>query len=127
MPFGLFYYYDPTFILVIISLIIGLYAQIKVQSTFAKYSRVKSLRGFTGAEAASRILNANGLGNINIERTEGHLSDHYDPRKRVLRLSKEVYDSTSLSALGVAAHEAGHAIQHAQGYAPIKIRNSIYP
>lgn len=125
MPYGFFY--DDTFILVIISLVIGLYAQFKVTSTFAKYSKVKSMKGFTGADAASRILSVNGLGNIRIERIDGHLSDHYDPRSKVLRLSKEVYDSTSLSALGVAAHEAGHAVQHAQKYFPIMIRNQIAP
>jgi Zn-dependent membrane protease YugP len=122
-----FYGYDPTYILVIISFVISLWAQFKVQSTFSKYSKVKSSRGITGAMAAEKILSANGITDVRIERVQGNLTDHYDPRKKVLRLSAAVHDSDSLSALGVAAHEVGHAIQHAKKYAPLSIRNTIVP
>lgn len=118
---------DSTFILLIPALILSVYAQGKVNSTFNKYLKVRSNNGYTGAQVARRILDANGLYNIPIQLTNGHLSDHYDPRKKVLRLSNAVYNGSSIASLGVAAHEVGHAIQHDTGYAPLAIRNSIAP
>lgn len=123
----MFLWGDPTFILIIPALILAFYAQAKVQSAFARYSKVRSQRGVTGAEAARGILNQAGLQDVVIERINGRLSDHYDPRRRVLRLSADVYDRPSLAALGVAAHEAGHAVQHNVGYAPMRFRNAIVP
>lgn len=120
-------FYDPTYILVIPALIFALIAQVMVKSTFSKYSHVQNRRGVTAAEVARRILDENGLYNVQIEHIGGELTDHYDPRTNVVRLSDSVYNSTSVSALGVAAHETGHAIQHSVGYAPIKIRNAILP
>lgn len=122
--------YEYDFILYILFVLaIGLtfYAQFKVSSTFNKYSRVRTGRGQTAAEAARMILNANGLYHVRIERVGGNLTDHYDPRGEVLRLSDGVYDSSSAAAVGVAAHEAGHAVQHAEGYIPIKIRSKLVP
>lgn len=120
-------FYDPTYILVIPALIFALIAQCMVKSTFNKYSNVRNSRGVTAAEAARKILDENGLYNVQIERISGELTDHYDPRTNVIRLSDSVYDSTSVAAVGVAAHESGHAIQHSVGYIPIKIRNLILP
>lgn len=127
--FPRFYYgFDLTYlILVVPALILALVAQVKVKSTFSKYSKVSSLRGLTGREAAERVLSMNGVRNVRIEMVSGTLSDHYDPRSNVIRLSQGVYDSTSVAALGVAAHEAGHACQYSEGYVPIKIRNAILP
>ena len=102
-------------------------AQMKVSSTFSKYSNIPASRHITGADAARKILDKNGLSNIVIERVRGNLTDHYDPTSRVLRLSDSVYSSTSIAAIGVAAHECGHAIQHARGYPPLKMRHSVYP
>ncbi len=119
--------FDPTMILLIPGIIVALYAQSKVQTTFARYSRILSQRGITGAQAARQILDSNGLYDVNIELISGHLSDHYDPRTRTVRLSSEVYHGSSLASLGVAAHEVGHAIQHDTGYLPLHIRNSIIP
>ena len=124
--FGLFYY-DWTILLVIPALIISLWAQIKVSSTFKKYSTVRTSKGISGYDAARAILDANGLQNVKIERIGGHLTDHYDPRANVIRLSESVHNSTSTAAVGVAAHEAGHAVQYAKGYAPIKLRSAIIP
>lgn len=121
------YFWDPTMILLIPALIISAYAQMKVSSTFNRYSQVPSHRGMTGADVARYILNKNGLYDIPIERIGGRLSDHYDPKSRVIRLSSEVYGSTSLAALGVAAHEVGHAVQHDTGYLPLYIRNTVIP
>lgn len=118
---------DPTYLILIPALIISLWAQYKVSSTFDRYSTVRSKKGYTGAQAARIILDSVGLYNISIEAIGGKLSDHYDPTKRVLRLSKDVYNSTSVSALGVAAHEVGHAIQHKEGYKALEFRNSIVP
>ncbi|HEY3314497.1 MAG TPA: zinc metallopeptidase [Bacillota bacterium] len=123
----MFFWGDPTFILIIPALILAFYAQAKVSSAFNRYSAVRSSRGVTGAEAARGILDQAGLRDVTIERIGGRLADHYDPRRRVLRLSADVYDRASLAALGVAAHEAGHAIQHNVGYAPMRLRNSILP
>ncbi len=126
MYFG-FFWGDWTILILIPAMIFSFFAQIKVQSTFSKYAKVHNRRGVTGAAAARRVLDANGLYDIRIERVSGHLSDHYDPRERVIRLSDSVYDSTGIAAVGVAAHEAGHACQHAFGYVPLKIRSAIIP
>ncbi len=120
-------FYDPTYMLVIIGLVITMIASANVSSTFKKYDKVKSYRGITGATAARRILDANGLKHIRVERISGNLTDHYSPKEGVIRLSDATHDSTSIAALGVAAHECGHAVQHQVGYVPIKIRNSIVP
>lgn len=120
-------FWDPTMIFLIPALILSMYAQVKVNSTFNRYAQVSSQRGMTGADVARYILNKNGLYNVAIERVDGHLSDHYDPRTHVVRLSTSVYSSTSIAALGVAAHEVGHAIQHDTGYTPLYIRNTVIP
>ena len=124
MMFNLFYY-DWTILLVIPGFLISLWAQAKVSSTFKKYSAMRTYRGYTGYDAVRRILDANGLSHVRIEQVAGHLSDHYDPRANVIRLSASVYSSPSPAAIGVAAHEAGHAIQYAKGYAPIKLRAGL--
>ena len=123
----MFYYYDPTYFLLIPGLLLALYAQFKVSSTFSRYKQVPSRVHMTGAEIARAILDSNGCRDVRIERVAGSLTDHYDPRDGVLRLSSEVYGSTSVAALGVAAHEAGHAIQDAQDYAPLRIRANLVP
>ena len=121
------YYYDPTYILLIPAIIFTLFAQAKVKSAYRKYSGVRNMRGITGMQAARRILDANGLQHVNIEMTPGTLSDHYDPRGCVLRLSSGVYNDSSVAAVSIAAHECGHAIQHATGYGLLKFRNTIVP
>jgi len=121
------YWFDPTMLLIIPPMLLALYASYKVRSAFAEYSRHPARSGLTGAEVAEAILRRNGLGDVPVEPTEGQLTDHYDPRKRVLRLSEPVYRSSSLAALGVAAHEAGHALQDARGYVPLKLRQGIWP
>ena len=120
-------YFDPTYVLVIIAFLLTLFASFGVKGTFNKYDKVRSARGITGAMAARRILDANGLHHIRIERIRGNLTDHYSPKENVIRLSDSTYDSDSVAAIGVAAHECGHAVQYKVGYAPIKIRNSIVP
>ncbi len=123
-----YYYYgiDPLYLyLVLPAIVLSLFAQIKVKSTFSKYSN--HLCNFTGADAARRVLESNGVFDVKIERVSGNLTDHYDPKTNVIRLSDSVYDATSISAVGVAAHEAGHAVQYAKSYSPIKIRTAIYP
>ena len=124
-PYG--YYFDPTYILVLIGLLLSLWAQFMVSSRFKKYSRVRSMCNMTGAMAAERILHSQGIYDVRIEHVGGNLSDHYDPRGKVLRLSDSTYNSTSVAAIGVAAHECGHAMQHAEGYVPIKIRSTLVP
>jgi Zn-dependent membrane protease YugP len=126
---GLYYpgYIDPTYIFVIIGIVLTLAASARVKSTFAKYSRVRSMSGITGAQAAERILHASGIYDVTIERVTGNLSDHYDPRSKVLRLSDTVYGQNSIAAIGVAAHECGHAIQHDKAYIPLKIRGALVP
>jgi Zn-dependent membrane protease YugP len=119
--------YFWSYILLVPAVILGIYAQVKVKSSFAKYSKVTSSRGLTGADAARLVLDSAGLNNVGIEVAGSRLSDHYDPRTRVLTLSPDVGDSNSLAALGVAAHEAGHALQHAQGYAAFKLRSALVP
>ena len=126
MLFG-FFWGDWTIIIMIPALIFALWAQSKVNSTFNRYAKVHNRRGITGADAARRVLDANGLYHVTIERVHGHLTDHYDPKAGVIRLSDTVYASTGIAALGVAAHEAGHAVQHAVGYTPIKLRTAIIP
>ena len=114
-------------ILVLPCILLSLWASSNVNSTFKKYSRQFSSRGLTGAEAARRVLSAHGVGNVRIERVSGNLTDHYDPRTNVIRLSDNVFGNTSTAAIGVACHEAGHAVQYAQGYASIKLRAAIIP
>ena len=120
------YYFDPTYILLIIGMILSLAASARVKSTFAIYSRVRSASGLTGAEAARRILRMAGITDVVVP-ISGSLTDHYDPGTKKLALSQDVYDRTSVAAIGVAAHECGHAIQHAQNYAPLTIRSAIVP
>jgi Zn-dependent membrane protease YugP len=120
--------FDPLYMVVIgIGLVLGLWAQFRVKSSFAKYSQVRSASGLTGGEIAKRILADNGIGDVRVERIEGELNDHYDPRSKTLRLSDPVYGSNSMAAFGVAAHEVGHAIQHAQKYAPLTLRSAWVP
>ena len=126
MLFGLFWG-DWTLLVLIPSMLFALWAQSRVNSTFKRYARLKNCRGITGAEAARRVLDAAGLYHVRIEHIRGHLNDHYDPRENVIRLSDATYHSTGIAALGVAAHEAGHACQHAEGYVPIKVRAAIIP
>ena len=109
------------------ALILGMWAQFKVQGTFKKYSKIRSYTGLTGAQIARRMLDSHGLQNVAVEQVQGFLSDHYDPRSKKLRLSPQVYQSNSLAAAGVAAHEAGHAVQDAQGYAMLKLRSTMVP
>lgn len=122
-----YYYYDPTYILVIVAVVISLIAQLLVSSRFSKYSKVASRSGFTGAQAASHILQSQGIYDVSIRRVSGNLTDHYDPRSKTLNLSQSVYDNYSVAAVGVAAHECGHAIQHARGYAPLVFRSALVP
>ena len=126
MLFGLFFG-DWTILILIPAMIFAFSAQFKVNSTFQRYNKVRSTRGISASEAARRILDMNGLYHVRIERVRGNLTDHFDPRDNVVRLSDSTYDSTSVAAIGVAAHEVGHAVQHATGYAPIKLRSAIIP
>ena len=121
------WYFDPTMLLSLPALLLAMWAQFRVQSTFRKYSDVPSAQGWTAAEMAADLLARNGLGDVRVERVRGSLTDHYDPRTNTLRLSDTVYGSTSLAALGVAAHECGHAMQEAEGYKPLRIREKIVP
>jgi Zn-dependent membrane protease YugP len=121
-------WYDPTFLIFMVpALILGLIAQTAVQGRFKKYSQVRTMRGLTGAQAAREILDSNGLSGVSIEETQGFLTDNYDPRSQTLRLSPDVARSTSVAAVGVAAHESGHALQHAQGYMPLQMRSAMVP
>ncbi|MBQ7045146.1 MAG: zinc metallopeptidase [Clostridia bacterium] len=123
---GFFYGFDSTyFYFVIPALIISLLAQVRVKSAFSKFSQIPSSRNISGADAARQVLSSHGVANVRIERVAGSLTDHYDPKANVIRLSESVFDSTSIAAIGVAAHEAGHAVQYAKGYAPIKFRAGI--
>ena len=123
----MFFYYDPTYILVLIGAVICLAASGRVRSVFNRYSQVRSHSGMTGREAAEKILSANGIYDVRVEHVSGNLTDHYDPRSKVLRLSDATYQSASVAAIGVAAHECGHAVQHHMGYAPLKIRGALVP
>lgn len=121
------YYYDPTYIWAIIGMLLCLIASGMVRSTYHKYARVKSLSGLTGAEAAMKILNYSGITDVQIEHVSGELTDHFDPKMRVIRLSDATYNSTSVAAIGVAAHECGHVLQHQDEYMPIKMRTALVP
>ncbi len=122
------YYFDMYYLVLVLPMVIlSMWASAKVNSSFKKYSKVSTMRNLTGAEAARQILDNHGLYNVRIEAVAGNLTDHYDPKSNVIRLSDSVRNSASVAAVGVAAHEAGHAVQHATGYAPIKLRNSLVP
>lgn len=126
--FGYYYGFDWTYlVLVLPCIILAMWAQHRVNTTFQKYESVYSRRRITGAQAASMVLRQNGVSGVRIEETSGRLTDHYDPRENVIRLSNSVYHSTSVASIGVACHEAGHAVQYAKGYAPIQIRAAIIP
>lgn len=121
------FWYDTSIIILIPAIIFTMLAQAKVNGNFRRYSKVRTERHVTGAQAARKVLDANGLDDVRIEQISGSLTDHYDPRDRVLRLSQSVYGVDSVAAVGVACHEAGHALQHAESYAPLKLRNGIVP
>lgn len=123
----MFFYYDPTYILVLIGALICIIASGRVNSVFNRYSQVRSHSGMTGREAAEKILRANGIHDVTVQHISGNLTDHYDPRNKTLSLSDATYQSTSVAAIGVAAHECGHAVQHHVGYAPLKIRGALVP
>jgi len=125
MPY--YYGFDSTYILVLIGMILSLWASARVKSTYAKYSGERSLSGMTGAQAAQRILSMAGIYDVTVQHVSGTLTDHYDPRNKTLNLSDTVYGNASVAAVGVAAHECGHAIQHDRGYAPLKLRSSLAP
>ena len=128
MPYSYYYGFDWTYIVLVLPcILLSLWASSNVNSTFQKYSKQFSQRRLTGAEAAQRVLAANGVRGVRIDRVSGNLTDHFDPKTNVIRLSDSVYDSTSTAAIGVACHEAGHAVQYAQDYAPIKLRAAIIP
>lgn len=126
-PYGYYYGFDWTYILVLLGAVLSIIASAKVNSTFNKYKRVRSMTGMTGAEAARRILHQNGIYDVVVEQVSGNLTDHYDPKNKVLRLSDATYSSQSVAAIGVAAHECGHALQHNDEYLPLKIRSAIVP
>lgn len=121
------FYFDPTYLIILPAFIFSLWASVRVNSTFKKYSRLYCMSGYTGATAARAVLDRYGLYDIRIEHVAGNLTDHFDPRDRVIRLSDSVYHSRSAAAIGVACHEAGHAVQHAENYLPIKIRSALVP
>ncbi len=121
------FFWDPTMIIILPALVLAFYAQYKVRSTFARYNEIRSSRGITGREAAEYILRRNGILDVTVEEIDGMLTDHYDPRTKKVRLSSNNYRRDSLSAVAVAAHEVGHAIQHATGYVPLQLRHSILP
>lgn len=125
--YGMGYYIDPTIVLVLIGVVLSMLASAGVQNTFRRYSSVRSRTGMTGAEAAERLLHAQGIYDVAIRRVSGNLTDHYDPRNKTLNLSDAVYQSASVAAIGVAAHECGHAIQHNVGYVPLKLRGAFVP
>lgn len=129
MYYGSYYgfYYDPTYILVLIAAVLSIVASVRVNSTFQKYARVRSRSGMTGAQAAERLLRDNGIYDVRIEHVNGMLSDHYDPRSKVVRLSDATYNSSSVAAIGVAAHECGHVLQHHEAYAPLRLRTFLVP
>lgn len=127
MPYSYYYGIDPTYILVLIGAVICMIASARVKSTYNKYSRYRSASGMTGAEAAQRILNTAGIYDVTIQHVSGNLTDHYNPSNKTLNLSDSVYGSTSVAAVGVAAHECGHAIQHQKNYVPLTLRAAIVP
>jgi len=122
-----YFYYDSSYILVLVGAVICMLASARVQSTFRKYDKVQSRTGLTGAEAARRLLQAQGIYDVSVQRISGNLTDHYDPKNKILRLSDSTYDSTSVAAIGVAAHECGHAMQHAENYIPLAARSGMVP
>ena len=122
-----YYYYDATYLLVILGAILSVIASARVNGTFSRYSRVRSMSGMTGAQAARRILDRNGLYDVKVEHIRGNLTDHYDPRTKVLRLSDATYGASSVAAVGVAAHECGHAVQDSEAYEPLRIRSKMAP
>jgi len=126
-PYGYYGGFGAEFLILIPAILFAMYAQTKVQSTFNKYLKVTSRSGYTGAQVARMILDRNGLHDVKVEHIQGKLTDHYDPRHRIIRLSSPVYNGGSVASLGVAAHEVGHAIQHATGYFPLNLRNTIAP
>ncbi len=121
------YYFDQTYILVLIGAVLSIIASARVNSTFQKYARERSLSGMTGAQAAEAILRSRGIHDVRVEHIRGNLTDHYDPSRKVVRLSDSVYSSSSVAAIGVAAHECGHVMQHHEGYAPLNIRTALVP
>ncbi|RMH80834.1 MAG: zinc metallopeptidase [Calditrichaeota bacterium] len=121
------FFWDPTFILLIPALLLAFFAQARVRSAYRKYSQIRNARGLTGYEAARHLLRLNGIQDVEVEEVPGTLTDHYDPRDKTVRLSSDNFHSSSLAALGVAAHEVGHAIQHATGYMPLQLRHAILP
>lgn len=123
----MFFFYDPTWWLIIVGMLLSLAASGNVSATYKKYSKIENARGMTASEVAERILKGAGISDVRIERIEGELTDHYDPKNKVVRLSEGVYYSTSVAAIGVAAHECGHVLQHYNGYLPIRVRNAIVP
>ena len=123
----MFYYYDWTYILVVVGAVICIAASARVKNVFARYSRVRSHSGMTGREAAEQILHRNGIYDVQVTHIAGNLTDHYNPGNKTLGLSDTVYNSTSVAAIGVAAHECGHAVQHARGYVPLSIRGALVP
>ena len=128
MPYyGYGYYFDPTYFLVLIGFVLCMAASAKVNSTYSKFSRVRSMTGMTGAQAAERILYQAGIRDVRVEHVHGNLTDHYDPKAKVVRLSDSTYNSPSVAAVGVAAHECGHVLQHYEGYAPLRIRTALVP
>lgn len=129
MPYGyrFGYYFDPTYILVLVGALISMVASMRVKTTFNKYAKVRSRTNMTGAQAAQRVLNSAGIYDVRIQHVAGNLTDHYDPRNKTLNLSDSVYGSASVAAVGVAAHECGHAIQHQQGYSPLNFRSALVP
>lgn len=127
MYYPMYYGFDPTYMLVLLGVVICMLASAKMNSTFNRYSRVRNHSGITGREAAERILYSSGIRDVRVEHVSGNLTDHYDPKNKVLRLSDATYNSSSVAALGVAAHECGHAIQHATGYMPLSLRSAFVP
>lgn len=127
MGYRLGYYLDPTMILVLIGVMLSLWAQGRVNSAFNRYSKVRSRTGMTGAEAAMRLLNSQGIYDVAVRPVSGNLTDHFDPRTKTVNLSESVYHATSVAAIGVAAHECGHAMQHNEGYAPLRFRSALVP
>lgn len=123
----MFFFYDPTWWLIIVGMLLCLAASGNVSATYRKYNKIENARGMTASEVAERILKGAGISDVRIERIEGELTDHYDPKNKVVRLSEGVYYSTSVAAIGVAAHECGHVLQHYNGYLPIRVRNAIVP
>lgn len=127
MRYGYGYYFDPTYIMVLIGAVLCMVASFRVNSTYKKYAKIQSMSGLTGAQAAAKILSYSGITDVSVERVSGELTDHFDPRNKVVRLSDSTYNSTSVAAISVAAHECGHVLQHEEGYLPIRIRSALVP